>query len=175
MAGVSLPVSRPTGRSLLVGGPAAGPEPSANLRRLGYTCVELDDPYAAMAMLAAQPLAYSSLVLSLSTLFRDELAMIRIVKQRFPHVEIWLTKFEGRQGAVDEAMQLGADGFLDADGLHRLSAVVPPARVSQNEPADNAPAAEGCADPAIVEPILSADELRALLDDPPPPGDAREA
>jgi DNA-binding NarL/FixJ family response regulator len=153
----------------LVGGPAAGPDPSANMRRLGYSCVELDDPYAAMAVLAAQPLAYSCLVLSLNTFFRGELQLIRAVKHRFPHIEVWITRFEGRQQSVDEAMKLGADGFLDADGLHRLSAVLPekPAAATAAPAASTPPPAS---ESPIIEPVLTAEELRALLDDPPPSG-----
>jgi DNA-binding NarL/FixJ family response regulator len=138
---------------LLVGGTSTGSEPAMTLQRLGYACVELNDPYTAMATLAAQPLGYSALVLSLSNLFGDELKMISAVKHRFPHVEVWLTRYEGRQGAVDEAMRLGADGFLDADGLHR----------------PNAPAAPETAavQPQVTDTVLSAEELSALLDDPP--------
>jgi hypothetical protein len=162
---VSIPVTRPSGRTLLVGGPSTGPETAATLQRLGYACVELDDPYAAMATLAAQPLGYSALVLSLNALFGDELRMIGAVKHRFPHIEIWLTCFEGRQGAVDQAMRMGADGFLDADGLHRPSAVAP----AKTEP--EAPSAEPQpADHSVTDPVLSAEELRALLDDPPVTG-----
>jgi hypothetical protein len=168
MSGVSLPVTRPAGRGLLVGGPAAGPEPSANMRRLGYSCVELDDPYAAMAMLAAQPLAYTCLVLSLNTFFRGELQLIRSVKQRFPHIEVWLTRFEGRQQSVDEAMKLGADGFLDADGLHRLSAVLPEKPPGNLPAATIAPMPVAPAEIPMIDPVLTAEELRALLDDPPP-------
>jgi hypothetical protein len=181
MTGVSLPVTRPTGRSLLIGGPAAGPEPAAALRRLGLSCVEIEDPYAAMALLAAQPLAYSCIVLSLNTLFRDELQMIAAIKKRFAHVEIWLARFEGRQAVVDEAMRLGADGFLDADGLHRIAAVIPTAPASppsEPQPSPAAVAAEApaaFADHAFSEPVLSAEELRALLDDPPTCGDAKQA
>jgi hypothetical protein len=158
-------VTRPTGRTLLVGGPSTGPEPAATLQRLGYACVELNDPYAAMATLAAQPLGYSALVLSLNALFGDELRMIASVKHRFPHIEIWLTRFEGRQVAVDDAMRMGADGFLDADGLHRPSAVVPPK--AEPEAPDTQQAAS---DRALTDPVLSAEELRALLDDPPMTG-----
>jgi hypothetical protein len=169
MSGVSLPVTRPTGRSLLVGGLAAGAEPAATLRRLGCAFAESDDPYAATSQLAAQPLAFSSVVLCLNTLFRDELRMISTVKQRFPHIEIWLARYEGRQRAVDEAMHLGADGLLDADGLHRMSSLVPPqaAKIEADAKPAGGQAMELPPEPAFTEPVLSADELRALLDEPP--------
>jgi hypothetical protein len=137
-----------------------------------------------MALLSAQPLAYSSIVLSLNTLFRDELQLIAAVKRRFAHVEIWLARFEGRQTVVDEAMKLGADGFLDSDGLHRIAAVAPAGPAADKQPAagglEAARPANGMAEPpmpehAFTEPVLSAEELRALLDDPPTCGDAKEA
>jgi hypothetical protein len=188
-------MTRPTGRSLLIGGPAAGPEPLATLRRLGYTCVEVDDPYSAMAMLAVQPLSFSSIVLSLNTLFKDELQLIAVVKKRFPNIEIWVARFEGRQAVVEEAMRLGADGFLNGDGLYGRPSRAAPAQPSRPQPpaaqtprpAATQPASAAAADTAdalgssqasdysFSEPILSADELRALLDDPPTCGDARQA
>src|ERR1700722_13432525 len=119
MSGVSLPVTRPTGRSLLVGGLAGRAKPLAILRRLGCTCVELDDPYAAMAEVVRRPLAYASVVLSLGTIFREELQMIAAAKRRYPNLEIWLSQTEGRQPIVDEAMSLGAAGFLAEDGFRR--------------------------------------------------------
>jgi hypothetical protein len=177
MTGVTLPVTRPTGRSLLIGGPAAGPEPAAALRRLGHSCVEIEDPYAAMALLCAQPLAYSSIVLSLNTLFRDELHLIAAVKQRYAHIEIWLARFEGRQTVVDEAMKFGADGLLDADGMHRIAAVTPvaPPAEKQTAPPPAAAMETSSFEQSFPEPVLSAEELRALLDDPPTCGDAKEA
>jgi hypothetical protein len=160
MIGVGLPVTRRAGRGLLVGSPAARADAAATLRRLGCPCVEIDDPYAAMAELASQPTAYSSLVLSLNTMFGEELAVISVVKRRFAHIEIWLTRFEGLQGLLDEAMRLGADGYLDDDGLHRLPSAAQP----QPAKAEESPAVD---DRPPTDPILTAEELRALLDDPP--------
>jgi DNA-binding NarL/FixJ family response regulator len=165
MSGVSLPVTRATGRGLLVGSPASRAEPAEWLRRLGCTCVEMDDPYAAMAELAQRPLAYSSLVLSLSTMFGEELQIIPVVKRRFPNVEVWLMRGEGMNSALDEALRLGADGFLAEDGMHRMAQPAADAVIKTDE-------AGGCVTPAdeerpVSEPVLSAEELRALLDDPP--------
>jgi CheY-like chemotaxis protein len=175
MTGVTLPVTRPTGRSLLIGGPATGAEAGETLRKLGYNCVEIEDPYAAMAMLSEQPLAYSSVVLSLNTLFRDELQIIAAVKQRFAHIEIWLARFEGRQSVVDEALRLGADGFLDADGLHRVAAAVQAPVIEKQNVPQPAAIQELPPEPAFSDPVLSAEELRALLDDQPDFGDAKQA
>jgi DNA-binding NarL/FixJ family response regulator len=118
-----------------------------------------------MAELASRPPTYSSLVLSLGTLFREELEMIASVKRRYPHVEVWLARADGRQAAMDEAMGLGADGFIAEDGLHRLAATQERATETCG-PGEAAPAR---LDETISlgEPVLSADELRALLDEPP--------
>src|SRR3954471_9248872 len=121
MSQVSLPVTRPAGRALLVSNPAARADVRATLARLGYGCGEADDPYAAMAELCRRPLVYRALVLSLSSLHREELGLISGVKRRFPHVDIWLTQTDGRQAALAEAMRLGADGLLSGEGLHRIA------------------------------------------------------
>src|SRR6476660_5330868 len=121
MSGVSLPVTRPSGRALVVGNAASRAEPADTLGRMGYGCAEMDDPYAAMAELCRRPLVYRALVLSLSSLHREELGLIPGVKRRFPHVDIWLTQTDGRQAALAEAMRLGADGLLSGEGLHRIA------------------------------------------------------
>jgi hypothetical protein len=200
MAGVSLPVTRPSGRALIVGNAPGRAEALATMQRIGYGCAEADDPYAAMAELCRRPMVYRAVILSLSSLHREELALIPAVKRRFPHVEIWLTHTDGRQSALAEAMRLGADGLLSGEGLHRVAipaggvvtyvpgpAVEPAAtmlRVELSQAAE-APEAElqpaaspageaeaGNADEesnAIGEPVLSADELRALLQEQPLP------
>ena len=213
MSGVSLPVTRPSGRALVVGNPASRADPADTLRRMGYGCEETDDPYAAMAELCGRPLAYRALVLSLSSLHREELAIIPGVKRRYPHVDVWLTHTDGRQAALADAMRLGADGLLSGEGLHRValsggsasasafvgagdSVPVPLQPGRAQEPAQNGPAdiepAQDAPQPATAapaqpaearqppgfeeaaapgEPVLSADELRALLQEQPaPPG-----
>ena len=100
MSGVSLPVTRPSGRALVVGNGPSRAEPADTLQRMGYGCAELDDPYAAMAELCRRPLVYRALVLSLSSLHREELSIIPGVKRRFPHIDIWLTHTDGRQAAL---------------------------------------------------------------------------
>src|SRR5436309_3068641 len=89
-AGVSLPVTRPAGRALLVGSDDCRPQPLELLRQLGFQCAEREDPYRAMAELAAQPRSYGAIVLSLNGLYREELQLIAAVKRRWPHVEVWL-------------------------------------------------------------------------------------
>ncbi len=181
MSGVSLPVTRPIGRALVVANPSSRSQPLAVLQRLGYSCAEADDPYTAMLELCRKPLVYRALILSLSSLYKEELSFIESVKKRFPHVEVWLTQTDGRQGSLAESMRLGADGLLADDGLHRiaitpatepakLSSRVTMAESSAND--DNADqSAESASifdhDLAVGEPVLTADELRALLQEQP--------
>ena len=191
MSGVSLPVTRPSGRALVVGNAASRVEPVDTLQRMGFGSAEMDDPYAAMAELCRRPLVYRALVLSLASLHREELGIIPGVKRRFPHVDVWLTHTDGRQGAMADAMRLGADGLLSGEGFHRITIAapgttvaapvftteaaplpLPPERGEPKPPAAQAGASEPAEDSAGPgEPVLSADELRALLQEQPaPPG-----
>ncbi len=191
MAGVSLPVTRPVGRALLVGSASCRSQPMATLQGLGYSCAEADDPYSAMAELCRRPLSYRALILSISSLYREELQLIRAVRRRFPHVEVWLADTDGRQSAMADGMRLGADGLLAEDGMHRM-AVAP---VEPDRSADYGPESIGGADSQhagetesaansagdetddtprrhlheepLGEPVLSSDELRALLQEQP--------
>jgi len=199
MSGVSLPVTRPSGRALVVANPSGRAEPLATMQRIGYACAEADDPYAAMAELCRRPMVYRAVILSVSSLHREELAIIPGIKRRFPHLEVWLTHTDGRQSALAEAMRLGADGLLSGEGLHRIAMpaggampFVPsgpmettapesradePVRIEEPVPAAAAPQTAGAAEAerreeepnAIGEPVLSADELRALLLEQPIP------
>jgi len=121
MSGVSMPVTRPTGRVLIVGSAACRPGPLGTLQRLGYSCAEVDDAYAGMSELCRKPLAYRAMIVSLASLYREELAVIGAVKRRWPHVDVWLTHTDGRHAALADAMRLGADGLLSDDGLHRTA------------------------------------------------------
>jgi hypothetical protein len=146
------------------------------MQTLGYTCAEIDDPYAAAAELLKRPLVYRAIVLSLTSLYREELNLIATLKRRIPHLDIWLTHTEGRQAAMAEAVRLGADGLLGEDGaLHRLLQH-PQSPQQQTEAAQMAADVEPVSqhmvnpiDPEMPsgEPVLSADELRALLEEEP--------
>jgi CheY-like chemotaxis protein len=172
MSAVSLPVTRPIGRALVVASSSSRAQPTAILQQLGYTCAEADDPYTAMLEICRRPLVYRAVILSLASLYKEELAVVQSIKQRFPHMEVWLTQTDGRQASLAEAMRLGADGLLSEDGLHRIAITAaaevppppPPAPVmqaveSEDEPSDS--------DMGIGEPVLTADELRALLPEQP--------
>jgi hypothetical protein len=196
MSAFSLPVTRPTGRGLLIGRQGSREGCAAAIRRLGFTLEERDDPYSAMAEIARNSASYSAVFVMLGGLFKQEFSIIPAIKTRYGHVEIWLAQTDGRQSAMGEAMQLGADGLLTDEGLHRLVAAEreqaePPAdpapvrsELVQSEPAvaqmtqtKNAPQENSAGQIAaglsqlnqggFAEPILTADELRALLQEPP--------
>ena len=76
------------GHALVVGGESCRVLPREVLTTLGYGVDERDDPYAAMLELCRRPLVYRALVVSLQSLYRDELAMIQAVRRRFPHVSV---------------------------------------------------------------------------------------
>jgi hypothetical protein len=138
-----------------------------------------------MAELCRRPLVYRAIILSLASLYREEMALIQSVKRRWPHVDIWLTQTDGRHAALADAMRLGADGLLSEDGLHRtaLSGATSdtlyrpsdsagaqggaPAPVSVVPPVDTDPTDAHDDEMSANEPILTADELRALLAEQP--------
>lgn len=173
---------------MVVCGDASRDRPAALLQQLGYEIDHQDDPYAAMLELCRRPLVFRAVVLSLQSLYRDELQMISAVRRRFPHITIWLTHTDGRQAALAEAMRLGAEGLISDDGLHSFAdattptttVVAPPttfrpappqAQEPEPEPASEpekpviSPAAARTLAPPANEPVLTADELRALLGD----------
>src|SRR5206468_7809549 len=165
MPGVSMPVTRPTGRALIIGSPACRTAPLNTLGRLGFTCAEVDDPYSAMAEICRRPLVYRAMILSLASLYREELAIIASVKRRWPHVDVWLTQTDGRHAALADAMRLGADGLLSEEGLHRTgigglssdsfagSDAAPPAPISVVPPVDQQ--TESNEEIGVNEPILT--------------------
>ena len=180
MSGVSLPVSRPAGRALLIGTGTCRGEPLDRLSRHGFQCGEAEDPYAAMIELSRRASAYQCIVLSLQSLYREELAIISTIKRRWSHLDVWLTQTDGRGSALAEAMRLGADGLLTEDGLLRTAAPPPPAVAlyrppeelptpqpdSEAQPAEDAAANDHYLNDSTGEPILTAEELRALLQEP---------
>ena len=176
MSAVSFPVNRGGGgRALVVGSASNRPQAIAILQQLGLSCAEVDDPYAAAVELARRPMVYRALILSLASLYKGELDIIAMVKRRMPHVEVWLTHTEGRVAALAEAVRLGADGLLSEEGLHRTASGAPAQEVSPARPKTELAAGETSVrdadddhDPMKAnEPVLTADELRALLHEQP--------
>lgn len=181
MSGVSLPVSRASGRALVIGSTECRALGVGVLGDLGYQVAEFDEPYSAMAELSRRAANYRALIISLSTLYREELQMIAAVVARFPQVEVWLTHTDGRPAALAEAMRMGAHGLLSAEGLHRFAGVTQePRSESQSSPAE-IPEPQTTAPPMTLstteqpreinasagEPVLTAEELRALLEEAP--------
>lgn len=175
------------GRALVVGSASCRALPLQTLQRLGFSCAELDDAYSAMVELCRRPLVYHALVLSLASLYREELGIISTVKRKLPHIEIWLTQTDSRLAALAEAMRLGADGLVSEDGLHRTGpgGNPPLAPVTSAPPTtpDDQPVEQRANDSIDQdsseahsgEPVLTADELRALLQEQPsfPPSEDR--
>jgi DNA-binding NarL/FixJ family response regulator len=181
-------VTRPAGRALLVAAPAQRGPTVDLLQALGFACDVADDPYAGMTQLCrAKPGTYRAVVLGLGGMFKEELAIVASVRKRLPQIEVWLAQTDGRSAALAEAMRLGADGLVSDDGLHRIAVtpatpdgaaagtVTPPraaeAPAAEPEPTDD-PFGDG--EFSMGEPVLTADELRALLQEQPsmpPSGD----
>lgn len=173
MSGVSMPVNRPIGRALIVGSTSTRAAALATLQRHGYTCAEVEDPYAAMAELCRRPLVYRAVVLSLASVYKEELAMLDAIKRRIPHIEVWLTNTDGRHGLMSEAISMGAAGLVSDDGFHRISvgSAAPMPMPTELEPLHDASDIDEPHrmddDRAIGEAVLTADELRALLQEQP--------
>ena len=178
MSGVSLPVNRPSGRAIVVGSAGCRSAAVGTLRGLGYATIEADDPYSAAAELARRSMTYRTMILCLNSLYREELAFIAAVKHRYPHIDIGLSQTDGRAAALAEALRLGADGLLSDDGPHRFALSEPVAGAGNGEkPAAPTPQMKEQAKPTvkifaespIADPVLTADELRALLQEPARP------
>jgi hypothetical protein len=159
---------------LLVASPASRAHSLEILGQLGFDVTESDDPYAAMTELCRRPLVYRAMILSLASLYREELSIVATVKARFSHVEIWLAHTDGRQAALAEAMRLGADGLLSDDGLHRVAGTA--ATTAAPVPQQSSPQLSAQPAPEVTEepaqppppvhedtPVLTPEELRALL------------
>ena len=106
-------------------------------------------------------------------MYREELAIISSVKRRYPHIDIWLSQTDGRATALAEALRVGADGLLSDDGPHRFAMSEPvPAgeKTSAPQPKQAAETPRSMvkifAESPIADPVLTADELRALLQEP---------
>lgn len=180
MLTASLNVPQPAGHAMVICGEASLDRSETLLKQLGYEVDRCEDPYSAMLELCRRPLVYRAVVISLQSLYRDELQMISAIRRRFPHITIWLTHTDGRQAALAEAMHLGAEGLVGDDGLYSFSDPSPaPIQVSPSTVYRRAPSpthvAESTHEPekpvsvpkhshsSSAEPVLSADELKALL------------
>src|SRR4051812_11229875 len=191
MSGVSLPVNRPTGRAIVVGNSGCRGPVVQTLRGLGFQSTEADDPYSAAMELSRRSMTYRAMILCLNSLYREELSFIASIKHRYPHIDIWLSQTDGRAAALAEALRLGADGLLSDDGPHRFAMTEQAAGSTGGQAAGGTGSTGGgsggqagggtmkaeqarpmvkiFAEAPIADPVLTADELRALLQEPARP------
>lgn len=173
----------PAGHALVVCMPASLDALTNDLAALGFEVHGIDNPFAAIVELLDRPLVYRSVILSLPALYREELNLIKTIRSRLPHIDVLLAHTDGRAAAMAEAMRLGATGLLDDEAVHRLSDIDPPPSKEvaiPSRPTLMSPSIETSTNPPIesptsttfdddcdIEPILTADELRALLQEQP--------
>ena len=151
------PTGAPNGRALVIADASAAHVLRNALSLVGYEPEFMDDPYQAMSEVAQRPLAFRALVVSLAALHPHELALIEVVKRRYPQVEVFIADAAGRSAALTEAVRLGADALLDEDRLRRFSGS------SQPEPQVAVPSP--LPEPAPGEPVLTTEEIKALLEE----------
>ncbi|HWB54836.1 MAG TPA: hypothetical protein VG722_11610 [Tepidisphaeraceae bacterium] len=156
-----MPQSDPTsgkiiGRALLVGRRIADDDAAA-LAVLGLHVEMSPDPYAAMAELTSRPLVYRTLVLPIPELFPEELALAQVVKTRYPHIRIIASDVPEQSARLEDLRRFGIQEIL-SDG--RVQPIVAPAPESPSPPVEKSKSSP--------EPVLTAEELRALLDDDTP-------
>jgi hypothetical protein len=157
------------GRALLVGKRVAA-EDSNVLAADGLQVELTNDPYAAIAELAGRPLVYRALVLPLPQLFSEELALVRVVKRRFPHVQVIASEVPAQMIRSDELRRLGFDAILSSTALQPLGAATKIEAVVHT--AAHMPVQKSSGD---SEPVLTAEELRALLSDDALPASGTES
>ncbi len=112
------------------------------------------------------------MVLSLQSVYREELSLIATVKNRLPEVEIWLTDTDGRQAAMAQAMCLGADGLLGDDGLHRVAITAgaqTPTQVPASKRQGRSSRPRGNRNRAATASVARSGKMAPLLSVPPPP------
>jgi hypothetical protein len=164
--------SRSTGRALIVGRPPFRGGPVAELHRRGYLCTEVDEPYEAMVHLCKRPQFFAAIVLSLNSLYREELPVVAAIRKRFPSVDIWLSDTDGRHAALAEAMQLGATGVFTEEKKAEdfPTRVGAPEQAMPRHAGEARQAADGHGEMGKSgDPLLTAEELRALLQETPSP------
>jgi len=187
---------------LIIANAALQNQPLQILRNLGFEAIGVGDPYTAMAEILSARLEYRGCVISLQSIYREEIAIIGTLKRRLPELEIWLAHTDGRAAALAESMRLGADGLLGEDGLHRIASSpmaadnagpVVASGAQSNVTSPNSEAVHFPQSPldsseqiksestedeegSVTEPVLTADELRALLQEQPsmPPSGGSE-
>lgn len=147
------PPPAPNGQALVVANAAAAIPLMQTLERIGYQSNVAPDPYSAALEVVRRPLVFRAVVLSLATVYPEELELIDLIKRRCPHIEVILADADGRPSAVEDATRRGAAALLRQDRLQRLGDAGVKTLDRPPRPVE----------PATIEGVLSADELRALL------------
>lgn len=171
MDAVAYPVHRARARALVIGHATTRGSAVAALESLGHEVSCVEDPYTAMVELCERRGQYQMLVLCLAGLYREELAIIPAVAAHAPEVEAWLAQTDGRAALTAEAVRLGAVGLVSSEGLHRMGKTghETPRDPAPEAAADAAPEASDVAEADLsADGLLTAEELRALLEDLPP-------
>lgn len=162
------------------------------LHRLGAACVVLDDPYHAAAEIGHRPGSYAALVLCLPCCYTDELPVITAVCRCSPTTRVLVAAADQHVSMLTAALRLGAVGVLTGQGVEWIGVLptpTPAALVAENaetaalaEPAEAETTVETPAEVtdeatddmddadseiAPIEPVLTAEELHALLHDEP--------
>lgn len=189
-------------RVAVIGAGEVLPRVLGQLHRLGAACVVLDDPYRAIAEMARRPGSYPVAVFVLPSIYPNELPAIAAILRHSPGTRVVLAAAEQQVALLAAALRLGASGVVTEEGIEsfgtserepapppsivpaRPPAVMhaPPARVVEAKPPSPAlqeeveaeePEPEHEQDMDVQDPILTADELHALLHDDEPRTDVR--
>ncbi|HEY1685967.1 MAG TPA: hypothetical protein VGG19_14475 [Tepidisphaeraceae bacterium] len=153
------------GRALLIGKRAAA-EDAELLAQQGLQVELSHDPYAAVAELSSRPLVYRAVVVPMPQIFPEELSFIRVVKRRFPHVQVIASEVPERK--LEEMRKLGVDAILLDTEIRVLTPAAPPKVEPQIAPVQKSVSVNDS------QPVLTAEELRALLSDGPFPSSGTE-
>jgi hypothetical protein len=160
-------------RAVVVASQASQTELRTALEGLGFEPTCFDDPYGAFAHALTHAVGLRAFVVSLQGLYREELSVLASVRDRLPHVDRIVAHTQARQTTLAEAVRCGAVTLLDDQGLHPLSPDAPAPTLASlpnfgSDPVPTEGDSTGSRDPepADFDPLLSAEELRALLQDP---------
>ena len=160
------------------------------LHRLGAACVAVDDPYRAVLEVAgsqgsARGGTCDAVVFALPCLFPGEVAAIRAISKLRPAPIILVAAAEQQLSLLTAAIREGAVGVITERGIEWLASIAPEhatpeplpeqlliddsaetdsAQFDADADSDDADAEFDLTEP--TEPLLTAEELKALLHDP---------
>ncbi|MEM8876166.1 MAG: hypothetical protein AAGD32_18120 [Planctomycetota bacterium] len=146
------------------------------LMHAGYDVYAFDDPYAAMLALCRKPLVFRAVAVSLQAIYPKEMSLISVVGRRYPHMRLIACDTDGRPAALEQARRLGVTDILDAEGPRPVDTQPVEGASSKTHDASRADAvalteeeaaalAEDAANDTAQGPLLTPEELRALLSD----------